>query len=108
MKMQIMDKLQRRLSNLVVEAGETRKREPDEPQSSESEPTEVDEYDAVQTKLKKMEEEGYNLEAMRLKIQWEARRLITAGGYDPEKREIERLCDNRGRLKARQDKKDYI
>ena len=47
MKMQIMDKLQRRLSNLVVAAVETRKREPDEPQSSESEPTEVDEYDAV-------------------------------------------------------------
>ena len=47
MKMQIMDKLQRRLSNLVVTAGEPRTREPDEPQSSDTERTEVDDYEVV-------------------------------------------------------------
>ena len=52
-----------------------------------------------------MQADGYDLEAMRLKIQWEARRLITAGGIKSS--EIEKLCNNREILKERQPY-DYI
>lgn len=52
-----------------------------------------------------MRADGYDLEAMRRRIQWEARQLITSG--DLKSTEVEKRCNNREILKVRQPL-DYI
>ena len=100
-----MEGLQRRLTHGFIVDDPNDREQTEDNASDTATSHRVDEYETVQQKLAEMRDEGYDLEAMRLKIQWEARQLITAG--DLKSREIEKRCSRRAILKERQ-RPDYI